>query len=858
MYLKAENLKAVSFPVGGVGAGCIGLSGAGRLAEWEIFNRPGKGRMNGMTHFAVRAERNGRVIAARVLNGDMTEDLIGPRPNGFGFGPPTASMCGFPHFREVRFRGEFPVAEYAFEDPGFPARAGLVAWSPFVPGHSEIASMPCAVFEVVLENTSDDALDFTAVGVLDNTWENLGTTNEVVSVDGIRSLVLKNNLPEDDPGRCELALSLADGPGLSWQTYLRRGGWFDKAEIYWDDLARGGAFEDRLYDAPRTLVYDHDAGLLASRFRLEPGERKMVRYVLSWYMPNRTNDWDDPKALAAEMARSGVARNLWRNYYATLVPDAASAGRRILRAGASLRRLVFSFRDALHETTIPGAALDGAAENLSVLVSPVVLRLEDGALWGWEGVASAAGSCPGSCQHVWNYAQALALLFPDLERSLREQQVRYDLDERGGSHFRQWLPQGIRARSDWFRPCVDGTFGEVLKIYREWKISGDDDWLARMWPSVRKMLFFAWSPENPDQWDPEGDGVLTGRQHHTLDMELFGPSGWLQGIYLAALKAASKMASARGEGDNAAVYEELYAKGRRWTEEHLFNGEYLVQQIDLGDPAPLDAFEGARETYWDEERGEVKYQIGGGCEIDSVLGPTWAALYGLGEILDPAIVRATLQSICRYNRRNGFRDFANPWRVFALDDESGLSMCAWPRGVRRPVIPLPYHSENMTGFEWTVAIALVLHGMTDAARDVAESIRARYDGEKRNPWNEIECGSNYARSMAAYGLIQAYSGFQYDMTDGYIGFAPVLAGDFKSFWSVGTAWGAYERRDGTERIVLLDGRPVAARRVADGFLLDEAVELTAGSEVVSRQDPKSFLNFMGQVLYIGILWLSTS
>ena len=594
-----------------------------------------------------------------------------------------------------------------------------------------------------------------------------------------------------------------------------------------------------------------DSGLLAVHRTLAPGETGVARFVLSWYVPNRSNTWTAPEALAREMERSGVAENRWRNYYAAhLCSSAPEAARRIFGEYDAIRSRVFTFRDAIHGSTLPEAPLAGAAENLAVLISPTCLRLEDGTFWGWEGVGVEAGSCPGSCQHVWNYAQALALLFPDLERSMREAHLKYGVDERGGMHFRLQLPLGVRAGSDGFRPCADGTFGEVMKMFREWKISGDGEWLKSFWPALKRVIEFTWSPENPDAWDPEESGMLTGRMHHTLDMELFGPSGWLEGHYLGALKAAAEMAEFCGDAPFAGKCRDLFRRGREAAETDLFNGEYYIQKIDIADRSLLDRYPGT-EAYWDGEHGEIKYQIADGCSIDSHLGQWYASLYGIGEVFDPARVRSTLDAVFRYNFRPSMRNVCNSWRIFALNDEGGTQMCVWPEGTRRPVIPLPYHSEVMTGFEWAVAAHLVMCGEPERGETLARAIRDRYDGAKRNPWNEIECGSNYARSMAAYAMLQAYSGFSYDMTAGVIGFAPVPDGDFRCFWALGAFWGVYERSGGEERIKVLHGgarlagfRMASAASVAkngetlpsrrNGGLLQCAVAAAAGDELVFR------------------------
>ena len=110
--------------MGGIGSGCIGLAGNGRLTDWEIFGRPNKGGNNGFSHFAVKAERNGQVIDARVLHGDPLGSLMGSRKpvrfDHYGHGPSRYTMSGFPHFSQVTFEGTFPTATLTFADPEFP------------------------------------------------------------------------------------------------------------------------------------------------------------------------------------------------------------------------------------------------------------------------------------------------------------------------------------------------------------------------------------------------------------------------------------------------------------------------------------------------------------------------------------------------------------------------------------------------------------------------------------------------------------------------------------------------------------------------------------------------------------------
>ena len=817
MNYTGAKLSQISFPLGGIGTGSVGLSGTGRLIDWEIFNKPSKGSTNGNTHFAVRAEKDGKVIDFRVLNGDLPPPYNGVTAEGYtgnfrgmGFGPDYSLMCGWPHFESCVFSGEFPLASIAFADSHFPGRASLRAWSPFIPGESRASSMPVAVFDIEITNTLSEPAVFSALGVLMNPWWQKGHRNEINGT----SLTCFSGLPESDLSRGDLTLAALDGTGtVSGQTYWYRGGWCDARETYYRDVMRGGDLKDRRYD-DSIDISDH--GVLCVRFPLKPGETHRTRFVLSWDIPARENSWNTVTAAAAE--KRGIP-NRWRNYYATQWADSKDSLREFTSHQNELEEATVAFHDALFSSTLPANVLDGVAANLTTLRTPTSLRLEDGTFYGWEGVGQGWGSCEGSCTHVWNYQQSLPFLFPDLERSMREANFRFGIDKFGGSHFRLPLPLGLTSDAILDRcprACADGQFGDILKSYRDWKICGDTDWLRTWWPTLRRMIEFAWSPDNQDKWDPGMTGVLTGRQHHTLDMELFGPNAWLSSHYAGALKAAAEMAEAVGDDEFAEICRALFEKGRRYINGRLFRDGHFVHEIDLHDKSVTDAF-GASEIYWNDEAGEIKYQAGEGCGIDGALGQFYCSLYGVGDVLDPDKVKAHLNCVYERNFFRRMRDFFNAWRNYTVNDEGGVVMCTWTDETR-PAIPLPYNTETMNGFEWTYAAHLAYLGMTDKATEVADAIRNRYDGEKRNPYNEIECGSNYARSMAAYGLIPAWSGFTFDMTKRELGFAPRTDGPFRTFWSVGSSWGTFacDPASGSATFTVLHGRNDFAKITFNG------------------------------------------
>lgn len=788
MKYTGDFTNEISFPLGGIGTGSIGLGGNGRLIDWEIFNRPSKGSINGYSHLAIKAIKDNKPITY-VLNGDLEKEYMGQYKQrtftGYGFGPESQKMCGFPHFKQVEFDGEFPIAALNFKDDKFPAEVKMTAFNPFIPCDSQNSSIPAAFFEIEVHNTTDETIKYQIAFSLANPYE---VSRNRAEVKGDYHMLTMYNSGADKDSKEYGELTIAtDCEKTYTQEYWYRGGWQDGIVTYWNEYSSVENLKERTYDTDSKF----DVGTIAAEIELLPNETKKVRFILSWNVPNNYVYWDENRC-----------QNQWKNYYATIFDSSTDSAQYSLKNWDDLYNRTLLFKNTLHNTSLPKEVIDAAASNLSVLKSPTVLRLEDGSFYGWEGVHEKEGSCEGTCQHVWNYAYAMCFLFPDLERSIRDLEFKYTTDENGRMRFRLMLPIGAEMTD--FRPCVDGQMGAVIKCYREWKLSGDNKWLADNWDNIKKVLEYAWSSHNADAWDADKDGILEGRQHHTLDMELFGPSSWLEGMYLAALKAAAEMGEFLGDKEKAEEYRELFNKGYKWMDENLFNGKYFIQKTDITDKGITDRFS-ASDTYWNDESKEMKYQIAEGSSIDQMLAQWHADIIGLGDIYDREKVSVALKEMMKNNYKPCMRDFANPWRIFSLNDEAGTVICDYPEGVSKPTIPIPYCEETMTGFEYSFAGLLCSRDMVEDGMKVVFAVRDRFDGKKRNPWNEFECGSNYARSMASYALIPILSGFEFDMPNGYIGFNPYQAGKFRSIWSVDGAWGEFILDDNKVIVSIIEG-----------------------------------------------------
>jgi non-lysosomal glucosylceramidase len=319
--------------------------------------------------------------------------------------------------------------------------------------------------------------------------------------------------------------------------------------------------------------------------------------------------------------------------------------------------------------------------------------------------------------------------------------------------------------------------------------------LAKLWPNVKKALEFCWIPGG---WDANKDGVMEGCQHNTMDVEYYGPNPQMGLWYLGALKAAGKMAFFMHDTDFANTCQSLSAHGSHWVDSVLFNGEYYVHKV----VPPMDKTNIAPSLLIGMGSGDYAnpdYQLGNGCLVDQLIGQMMAHVCDLGYLTNPEHIRTTLKSIMKYNYKNSLVDHFNCLRSFALGDEAALLMASYPNG--KPENPFPYFTEVMTGFEYTAAIGMLYEHQTENGLKCIASVRNRYDGLKRNPYDEAECGHHYGRAMISWAEPLALTGFHFSAVDGAMSFAP-KNGTY--FWSTGYAYGTIAQKAvGAGRSVIL-------------------------------------------------------
>jgi uncharacterized protein (DUF608 family) len=792
---EKEGLARVAYPLGGIGAGMICLEGSGALSNVSIRNRPDL--FNEPCVFAAVAVR-GAKPTARVLEGPVPGWKIFGMPNsGLGEGEHT---YGLPRFRNASFTARFPFGTVSLSDEDMPLTAEVTGWSPFTPGDANNSSLPVIALEYRFTNTTDEAIDavfsFNARNFLPPAYAPPEHPQAVREIEG-GFLLFSGGTPAKPWDEASFAVTASE-PGQKVNYAWFRGGWFDALTMAWKDVAGGAAF-----DRPPVASNEQPSpgATLFVPFKLAPRAERTITVRLSWYAP-RTNLRRGP-AGAPDESRIDPGNATYRPWYAGQFRDIEAVAKYWNDHYAELRARTRTFTDAFYDSTLPPEVVEAVACNLSILKSPTVLRQADGKFWAWEGTGDEEGSCEGSCTHVWNYAQAVSHLFPELERSLRETEFGPDQDEQGHQQFRAALP--IRPIGNSFYAAADGQLGGIMKIYREWRIAGDTDWLKGLWPRVRKSLDYC-----VETWDPKHKGWIEEPHHNTYDIEFWGPTGMCTSIYLGALHAAVLMGTALG--DDVTLYGRLYTSGRTRMETELFDGEYFIQKIEwktlrAKNPAEFKDYGGiySPEARALLEKEGPKYQSGSGCLSDGVLGAWFAMACGLDPILDQEKVTSHLRAVHRYNLKKDLSHHADPQRPgFALGAEGGLLLCTWPKG-EAPSLPFVYSNEVWTGIEYQAASHMIASGLVEEGLDIVRTCAARYDGRVRNPFDQYECGHWYARAMSSYALLQAFSGARYDALSKTLYVKPVLRGDFRSFLSTATGFGIVGVQDGKPFVEVKSG-----------------------------------------------------
>ncbi len=815
-----EYLNRLAFPIGGIGAGMFCLEGTGAISHMSVRNHPDVFHEPFMmAALSLKGLENG----AKVLEGPVPSwKIFGNRNTGNGAGE---RSYGFPRFEKASFETRFPFGKIELEDDDIPMEVVVTGWSPFIPTDADNSSLPVGAIEYHFKNTGDTEQDacfsyhssnFMRLEV-PSEWG--GQYRHGHSISGIDNgfILHQDALPDQPHYRGDFAI-VCDDPNTVVDLCWFRGGWFDSRTVFWKDIT------DFTFTADTTTENSPGASLYVP-FTLKPGEEKTIKLLMNWFVPysnlrvglGPVSDEQVKSDLAGCDPATGCC-DLSSTYYQPWYTSKFCCIENVILYWRvnydELREKSELFSNTFHNSSLPSEVTEAVAANLTILKSPTVLRQKDGKLWSWEGCHDNSGCCFGSCTHVWNYAQAISHLFPSLERTLRETEFEFSQDGVGHQAFRSSMPI-TNEIGHGFHAAADGQLGGIMKAYREWRISGNKDWMKELYPSIKQSMDYCIAT-----WDPKHKGVLEEPHHNTYDIEFWGPDGMCTSFYLGALAAIIEMG--KMAGDDVSEYQILQKKGIEFLENDLYNGEYFIQKIQVegleaNDPVAASKV-GINMDYSPEaiellQKEGPKYQYGNGCLSDGILGAWIGKMAGLPDFLDKEKVTSHLNAIHKYNLKYDLSDHINPQRPsYGLGNEGGLLLCSWPHGDEL-TLPFVYSNEVWTGIEYQVASHLMGEGEVEKGLEIVREVRKRYDGRVRNPFNEYECGHWYARAMASYGLLQGLTGVRYDAVDQVL-YLDSKIGDFKSFLSTDTGFGTVSYKNGKAELDVVYGN-IPVKEIVD-------------------------------------------
>jgi len=753
--------------LGGIGAGSVELLPDGEFHFWQIANPPrmtevcwDKKAYDGECHtgalsFWVRAQKAGELPVVRKLGMRTEQDDFSYRM--FPWNKPV---------ERISFDGRFPVCRLDYEDGALPCRVTGTAVSPFVPHKTDIAATPGFYMDFEIENTGSDPLAVSVLGTLVPEFCNSGGCRNSLSEDSDSVGVTMRPAVKTDAADCgELSFSL--GGNVEKSYIAGEYGRFIREYIF-DDDDFGVSQESVLFGfretgslpcsdavAPPTEIPENTENLtdeeLASlckeyagypfaasvlrRIRetrpsfpanraeqaqylkalrgqeklkaeefgaaalcgntvLAPGEKKAVRFVLSWFFPNH---------FSKDGRRLG-------HYYENLFEGAADANAFLRNNRHDVFDKAVAFSELLYSTSLPEVYPDCWSGHLSTLVK-CSWYLKDGKFGLWEG----QGFCGFHTTDITYHASfGLLSLFPNLQLGQMRMGAAFQREDGRVHHF--FTPDLDHIGDGFERVDMNNQF--VLMVLRDYLYTGDRKYLEDMWRHVVSAV------DSIGELDTDGDGLPdSGTKRNTYDAWNFsGTPVYIAVLWLAALKAAARIADEMNDSARRDRWTEILEKGLDSLEKRLWNGEYY--------------------NLWqtDTEKDES-------LMTDQLDGEWFLRAAGIGGNLSDDRIRTVMRAVLGGN----------------FTPDGGLVNATCPEGRNTTLYT---HKNCQTEAVWTgigyVAAALCISvGMQKEANAIVESIyanQARFGAL----WDHWECGHHYSRPLSSWTTLNAALGLQVD------------------------------------------------------------------------------------------------
>lgn len=369
--------------------------------------------------------------------------------------------------------------------------------------------------------------------------------------------------------------------------------------------ANGGVEADRallreaianLSGGPGDSRLDWGSAALASSVQLEPGEKKEIRFTLSWFFPNHLS----------------VDGRFMGHMYSNWFQDAGEVNRFLCSNYTRHRAATEKFAQTLADTSLGDAMAFSWSSQLSTLVFNTWWT-KDGSYAVWEGL----GCCGLSTTDVdYQGSFPIVALFPELKLSQMKQTIGFQNDLGQVPHnFKGDLR---RVDKGFMRVDMNPQF--VMMVCRDYLWTGDRDYLMTMWPHVVRAMAFTESLDSNGDALPDRD---TGLQSYD-QWRMRGTPSYVASLWVGALRAAVRIAADAGKQDEAKRWSELLARASASFDKRLFNGEYYSLWVD----------------------GPVRDEL---CMTDQISGEWFSHIIGLRSTLSQENLTRTIDSIFKYN-----------------------------------------------------------------------------------------------------------------------------------------------------------------------------------------------------------------
>ncbi len=753
--------------LGGIGAGSVELLPDGEFHYWQIANPPRMTNVcwenkvdDGESHtgalsFWIRTEQAGRHTVVRKLGMKTDPDDFTYRL--FPWNKPV---------ERIRFDGRFPVCELQYEDKSLPCRVKGRAVAPFVPHRTDISATPGFYMDFEIENPGTEPITASLLGTLVPEFCNEGgCINEISADSGSVSVAMRPALQTDAPDCGEVCLGInGDGEktfiageyrrfireyvfeddafGVSQESVLfgfRETGCLPDSDagspppeipenisglsdkeidglfgayinypfalsvlrriretqpLFPANRAEKTAFLEAIRGQKRLKTEEFGSAALCGKVRLAPGEKKTVRFILTWYFPNH---------FSKDERRLG-------HYYENLFGGAAEANAFLMNHVPEAYEKAVAFSELLYNTNLPEVYPDCWSGHLSTIVK-CSWYLKDGKFGLWEG----QGFCGFHTTDITYHASfGLLALFPDLQ--LRQMRMGAAFQREDGRVHHFFTPDLEHVDNGFDRVDMNNQF--VLMVLRDYLYTGDKEYLEEMWPHVISAV------NSIGELDTDGDGLPDrDTKRNTYDAWNFsGTPVYISILWLAALKAASRIAKEMDDTARSDTWMSLLKKGLGSLEKRLWNGEYYNLWIN----------------------GEAKDET---LMTDQLDGEWFLRMSGIGGNLSDGRIRDILRVILKQN----------------FNQDSGLINASCPEG--RSTTLYSYKNcqalATWTGIGYVTAALCLSVGMRD---DSDALVTAVYDNQAcfGALWDHWECGHHYTRPMSSWTTLTAALGLETD------------------------------------------------------------------------------------------------